>query len=297
MRVISALKRYRATFKNWKTVALMRALGFPRVKVVTRAGKAFEVDMQTAMSMASFYYKLSQHFEGVEVEPDRVSFMYKGRRVVFYGYRHGSIVEAFNDYLWLTVSGRSVLDIGASIGDTAVAFALRGAKRVVAVEPYPFVFRYAKKNIEANGLSNVELVNAGVGEEEGEIRLTTAPTFSGTSLRESACGIDVPIYTLDTLVARYGPFDALKVDCEGCEYSLLKSERLADFREIQIEYHYGYEPIAKRLCELGFRVRVSPPRDAFNANAEKPEMKVGYIFAQKPDGSGGLGRIILTHLI
>jgi len=42
------------------------------------------------------------------------------------------------DYDWLDVKGKRVLDVGASIGDTAVYFALRGAREVVAFEPTHF---------------------------------------------------------------------------------------------------------------------------------------------------------------
>lgn len=281
-RYVLALKRYRSAFKNWWYVALARAFNAGTVRVITRSGGEFTVDLKTAMSMASFYYKLSQRFEGVEVEPDRLSFFFQGRRVVFYGYRHGDIVGAFSEYGLLDVNGYDVLDVGASIGDTAVYFAVCGARRVVAVEPYPFAFEYLKKNIEANGLSKIEAVNAGVGGRDGVIRLSTKPTYSGTSLKESAEGVSIPVYSLDTLVEKYGPFYALKMDCEGCEYEALSvSRRLGAFDEVQVEYHYGYEPLLERFKEFGFDVIATPPRQAFNANAENPNMKVGFIIAGK----------------
>jgi len=40
------------------------------------------------------------------------------------------------DYLPLRVEGKRVLDVGASIGESAVLFAFGGARMVVAVEPH-----------------------------------------------------------------------------------------------------------------------------------------------------------------
>jgi FkbM family methyltransferase len=56
---------------------------------------------------------------------------------------------AFTEYCSLNVEQRSVLDVGASIGDTAIYFSIR-ANRVIAVEPYAFAFRFLKTNILAN---------------------------------------------------------------------------------------------------------------------------------------------------
>ena len=41
-------------------------------------------------------------------------------------------------YKWLDVEGKNVVDVGANIGDTAIYFALKGAKHVYAFEPYPY---------------------------------------------------------------------------------------------------------------------------------------------------------------
>lgn len=48
-------------------------------------------------------------------------------------------VETFLEqpYGILDVKGRDVVDVGAYIGDTALYFRLKGAKRIYAFEPYP----------------------------------------------------------------------------------------------------------------------------------------------------------------
>jgi FkbM family methyltransferase len=41
------------------------------------------------------------------------------------------------------LKGRDVIDVGASVGDTALYFILNGARKVIAVEPLPNVVRCA----------------------------------------------------------------------------------------------------------------------------------------------------------
>jgi FkbM family methyltransferase len=60
------------------------------------------------------------------------------------------------------------VDVGASVGDTAILFSLHGARRVVALEPYPRLCGEALLNMKANGLADrVVLVNAGLGATDG----------------------------------------------------------------------------------------------------------------------------------
>jgi FkbM family methyltransferase len=43
--------------------------------------------------------------------------------------------------------GRVVIDIGVFIGDSSIYFALRGAKRVIAVEPHSEAYKKTVENI------------------------------------------------------------------------------------------------------------------------------------------------------
>ena len=62
-------------------------------------------------------------------EKDRIKFKYA----------HGSITQVFDkeDYKFLDVQNKSVLDIGAFVGDSPIYFILKGAKKVYAIEPHP----------------------------------------------------------------------------------------------------------------------------------------------------------------
>ena len=180
----------------------------------------------------------------------------------------------------MDVKDKIVVDIGASIGDTPIYFALRGAKKVIAFEPFPKIFGLARRNVEENGLQDkIVLVNAGCG-YDGRVRVREdIETDAGTQLIDQDSGVEVPVYSLNTIVRMFNIEDAvLKVDCEGCEYELFKTatdETLSKFRQIMIEYHYGYKELVKRLKKANFKVKHSIPIRT------KRGMILGYIFAWK----------------
>ena len=149
----------------------------------------------------------------------------------------------------LDVKGKSLLEVGAFIGDSSLLFAAMGARRVVAVEPLPLAYQAAKKNVEANGLDGViTLVNCAVNREDSRVlMLPSGEVGTGFQATATPAGdVPVPTCTLDSLIEKYGPFDVLEMDCEGCEYeSIPYSRRIGEVKEILIEYHGGYEDIVR----------------------------------------------------
>lgn len=79
-------------------------------------------------------------------------------KVILYGSSSagGDIISVFlhNEYANLQAKDKIVIDIGANIADSSIYFALRGASKVIALEPFPKYFEIAKNNISANNLSN-----------------------------------------------------------------------------------------------------------------------------------------------
>ena len=205
----------------------------------------------------------------------------------FHGGRtSGNIVEIFikNVYSFLDVKDKVVIDIGASIGDSSIYFASRGAKQVVAVEPNRHSYELAKKNIELNSFHDtIELIWA---EITASHKACHKHTYS-------------PVITLDDLVQRLAiDPDVLKVDCEGCEYDAILSslpEILAKFSYVQIEYHHGYKNLAKKLKKCGFNIALSSPKyfrplnlndttmliSDGNIKAPTGGMYIGWLYAQK----------------
>ena len=157
--------------------------------------------------------------------------------LTFYGGKtNGDIVGVFikKEYDCLPVKNKIVLDVGASIGDSSIYFILRGATKVIALEPDLELYSLAKKNIELNGFADkIELIRAGCSYIDRGDQVNSKP----------------PLMTLQTILDNYSiKPDVLKMDCEGCEYDVILSSSphtLFNFSFLEIEYHYGYENIKK----------------------------------------------------
>ena len=126
---------------------------------------------------------------------------YKNKDIVMHGLEdNGDLVHVFilEDYKFLNIDNETVIDIGANIGDSAIYFALNGAKKVVALEPYPYSFNLADRNVRENNLENkIEVLNAGYG-KDGEISIDeNEKNGLGTKLKLSGKGKKIKIYSLE----------------------------------------------------------------------------------------------------
>jgi hypothetical protein len=92
-----------------------------------------------------------------------------------------------SEYSFIDVGNRDVVDVGAYVGDTAIYFALRGARRVIAIEPHPETFREMIENIKLNNLEDIVIpVNAGLASRPREIWLgytTLEPIYVGVLMQ------------------------------------------------------------------------------------------------------------------
>ena len=199
---------------------------------------------------------------------------------LYNGITNGDILDTFLRNKYPAVKGKTVIDIGANIGDTPIYFAVRGASKVIALEPYPKNYELAKKNIEANGFSDrIVILLAGCAAECGFI--TIDPNKSGifSPLIKSKHGIRVPLLTLENILNENSISECvLKIDCEGCEYEIILSAPdcvLKHFSVIHIEYHYGYKDLKEKLEKSGFNVSVTRPV----RNLRK--QYIGHIYAKR----------------
>ncbi len=182
---------------------------------------------------------------------------------------NGDIISVFlhEDYRKLPFIGKTVLDIGANIGDSPIYFAIKGAEKVIALEPFSKNYQLAKKNIQSNNLSSkIILLQAGCASGGGT--MTIDPNYtSGTisRLASSTYGTSIDLMAIKDIVDKYSikQGSVLKMDCEGCEYDAILStsaDTLRTFSYIRIEYHYGYKNLKEKLQESGFKVSATIPK-------------------------------------
>jgi len=187
--------------------------------------------------------------------------------VKFFGAKkNGDIHTVFfnEEYSVLDIKDKIVVDIGTNIGDSAIYFAIKGAKKVIALEPFPENFELARKNIDLNNLTDkIELIQAGCSSKSGKIKIDPTVTGPCSILSEVTSGMEIPLLSLEDIVKTYDiDFGILKMDCEGCERDVIlnsPNKTLEKFSQLAIEYHYGYRDLLKKLTELNFFSDVDRP--------------------------------------
>jgi FkbM family methyltransferase len=166
--------------------------------------------------------------------------------------------------------GWTVIDIGGGIGEFAIDVAKRYPhSRVWAYEPAPDSFSLLQENIALNNLTNLQASPYAVAGASGQVGLRrSSGQGSLTSTIEEGGAAAATAVTLAEILHRNGiPIcDYLKIDCEGCEYSVLlsaSSETLRRIGVICLEYHdrlmnRSHLELVDHLEQNGFRVTTHP---------------------------------------
>ncbi len=160
--------------------------------------------------------------------------------------------------------GRMAMDVGAHVGTKSERYVALGA-RVVCVEPLPECVTELHRRFD--GDPRVVIVARAAGAQEGTATLSIcsrAPylsTFStawkGGRFRNEVWdrAVDVPVTTLESLVAQYGLPDFCKIDVEGHERAVLSA---LDRRIPALSIEFAREAVGEtaaclaRLCALGY---------------------------------------------
>jgi FkbM family methyltransferase len=169
--------------------------------------------------------------------------------------------------------GMTVFDVGCNVGAyTLLASSLVGIRgKVYAFEPNPIVYQRLAKTITENDITNVVLVNCGIGDRRGELTLypnTQPGNASSTMVADGQShGFTVPLETIDNIIAAHNvtKIDYMKVDVDGFEPNVLKGAAQAlakkNIRFIQSEFcdywlkRNGSNPekLYRSIIESGFR--------------------------------------------
>jgi FkbM family methyltransferase len=181
-------------------------------------------------------------------------------------YGISELAETFYDecYGRFDVYNRTVIDVGAFIGDTAIYFAGKGTKKVVAFEPAPPLYEIAVKNVQINGLANVISVrNEAVGEKFCTKTLSFVKSWPGrsslVSIRSTGSSYyKVKVVPLSNIILELGQVDLLKIDCEGYEHIMIKDayekEALRNVNHVIVEVHQNPCYILNILQKAHFKI-------------------------------------------
>jgi len=133
-------------------------------------------------------------------------------------------------------AGDTVLDVGGHVGVHALGAARRlrelGGGRVIAFEPTPDSAAAIRAGAARNGLA-VEVAEAALGEEEGEIEVRGDPRYSAhdagvrSQFGDGEVIARAPVTTLDAWAEehRLERLDVVKIDIEGAEILALRGMR------------------------------------------------------------------------
>jgi len=156
---------------------------------------------------------------------------------------------------------------GAYFGDMLPA-AASGGHVVYAAEPNPVNFGAAQSTLEANGIENVRLVNAGFGARAGARSIEVAdaagnPHGGGSWItsqrrvsRRAATRLPCALVAIDDLVPPGRAVTLIHLDVEGFEKQALRGalgtiERCLPQLLLEARPRLGH--IARRLASLGYR--------------------------------------------
>lgn len=148
--------------------------------------------------------------------------------------------------------GDVVIDVGASVGDYSLLSEKLGAKKVLAYECCDDRLELIKKNLNINCSKNVKVFSK-----------------KAKSLDE--------IFQENNL----NRCDFLKIDCEGCEYQLLKNSKgsIDKIKNISMEFHLFDDQMKKEFQKL----KIFLEKSGFNLKeVQNPVHKnIGYLYAVK----------------
>jgi FkbM family methyltransferase len=188
------------------------------IKVHFRCGRRFEA---TPEVYASLLFNIKHGYEFVLKEGNLVVISEIGYFPIETCFTYEKFKPLDKEYRALNVKDVPVLDIGAYYGDSTLYFLKKGARMVYAYEPVKIFYWLLLKTLKINKVEDKVIAN-NYGLWFGDDRFGVAFEGDGTGLHVGSLPIKVRNITSEfsKIFIENGEF-VVKMDCEGCEYSLL----------------------------------------------------------------------------
>lgn len=286
---------YRKAYNNWKRVIFYRLLKRNIIEVNVREGKTFRAPKEIVYFLKELlstqHYKTEREHIYFDQGTGIFTFGFNNFKVYLKCYEDGNLNGEFSSFLghykFLNpLQSNIIIDIGANIGDSAIYFAISGAKEVIALEPYKYNYIMGLENIKLNKLeSNIKLLNGAYG-LDGEVEIQDKISNISTTLEAYNGGVKIPVLSLETIIDRFNLINldnlSIKMDCEGCEYNIIHehNETLKKFEKIIVEYHNGYKDLLQKLENCNFTVQ-NIPLNLKQKKQQRERCAIGYLYASR----------------
>ena len=188
------------------------------------------------------------------------------------GFDLGHIIEIYLEKIYGdNFEGKNIIDIGMSNGDSSIYFAKKGAKRVIGLEPDKRSFNLALNNIKESQVDSIVLpLNKALSDQAGIFELliydsnpnaNSIDEINMVKLKDSKFKERIEAITLKEIIDMFNGenIDLLKMDCEGCEYKVLRNlpqEYFSKILNIILEYHNGLQDIPEILKKQRFNIKI-----------------------------------------
>jgi len=189
-----------------------------------------------------------------------------------------------------------ILDVGAFVGDTAIAFH-KFAKKIYSLEPSQEAFECMLRNIKELKLDKVVPINKGLWSYTGKQRLyyTSLESETGATITPflpKKRGFDIEVISIDDFFEEHkiDHVDLMKMDIEGAEFEVLESEGFAKVAyridKIVLEVHPFFVPgvtggtiwkVPYTLNKYGFRCKVLNPDVNWNVKMVNVDGSVTHV--------------------
>lgn len=232
----------------------------------------------------------------VQVKVDR--FDVTGFSVSSLAYLHWAIFVELQYYFSARRRDPLIVDGGSNIGISVLFFkTLYPDARILAFEPASRAHELLLRNVEANGLRDVEVHQAALGREDTYVPFYEDPDDPATfrmSTRSERLPLgkssSVPQRRLSQLVRE--EVDLLKLDVEGSEddvlAELVDARAVSRVRQLVVEYHHRLDPTRDHLDEFlaclreqGFGYQVSAKEIVASRAVAKPAFQDVLVYARR----------------